>query len=215
MPSSRFLVPGDHSPVLSRSLFAIIDPFFEKTMEDSEDIVRKGAGAHGFGAEVMECRETPEPRMPQLSPFQPSGQFGYSCKVWIARELAHKYFGGTYHTWFSRELNPREPTGLSSNPLDLYRQIDEAVKRADHNHTKILHLRARLEELIDRLIGERDPSLASELRDHLRNLAMFRPQLWRIDLSLDVESRVQAGKPAWNEGFIPDLREGEFEVIVE
>jgi hypothetical protein len=153
--------------------------------------------------------------MTQLSLFQPSGQFAYSCKVWIAKELAQKYFGGTYHTWFSCQLNPPEPTGLSSNPLDLYRQIDEAVKRADHNHTKILNLRARLEELVDRLIGEEDPSLASELRDHLRNLEMFRPQLWRIDLSGVGESRVQAGKPGWNEGFIPDLREGEFQVIVE
>ena len=65
------------------------------------------------------------------------------------------------------------------------------------------------------MIGEEDPSLASELRDHLRNLEMFRPQLWRIDLSGIVESRVQGGKPGWNEGFIPDLREGEFQVIVD
>lgn len=153
--------------------------------------------------------------MTQLSQFQPSGQFGYGCKVWVARELAQKYFGGTYYTWFSRQLNPPGPTGLSSNPLDLYRQIDEAVKRGDRNHTKIMNLRAKLEELVNRLIGEKDPSLARELRNSLRNLGMFRPQLWRMDLSGVAESRVQPGEPGWDEGLIPDVREGEFQVIVE
>ena len=153
--------------------------------------------------------------MTQLSPFQPSGQFGYSCKVWIARELARKYFGGTYHVWFSRQLNPPEPTGLSSNPLELYRQIDEAVKRADRNHAKIKDLRAKLEELVNRRVGEKDSALARELRNSLRNMEMFRPQLWRIDLSGVAESRVQSGEPGWDEGLIPDMQEGEFQVIVE
>ena len=44
---------------------------------------------------------------------------------------------------------------------------------------------------------------------------MFRPQLWRLDLSKVNASRVSRGNPNWDEYRIAELGLVEFEVIVE
>jgi hypothetical protein len=82
--------------------------------------------------------------MTELSPFQSTGQVGYGCKTWIAREIEEAHFGGLHYVWFSHQLNPLPPTGLSSNPLEIYRVIDYAVKTDDFDHPKIKDLRASL-----------------------------------------------------------------------
>ena len=155
-----------------------------------------------------------------LSSFRPpGGPYGYGCKVWIAREVEQKYLGGFHYFWFSRQLNPTIQNGLSSNPLRLYSEIDEAVKKEDALHSKIKQLRAEMAWVFYTKIAPKDLQLARALRRAVRRapLDMFRPQLWRLDLSKQyfTSSRFQAGKADWDEQLIKDLQQGEFEVIVE
>ncbi|MCW5979029.1 MAG: hypothetical protein KIT09_13190 [Bryobacteraceae bacterium] len=151
-----------------------------------------------------------------FSDFQPSGEYGYGCKAWIAHELEREYLGGSYYCWFSSELNPISPTGESSNPLEIYRAVDHAVKTGDENHSKIKDLRANIIIAINLHIARRDPKLARQVRGALRRapLSMFRPQIWRIEMST-LEGRMEPGEPGWKEYLIRDLRSGEFEIIVE
>jgi hypothetical protein len=50
-----------------------------------------------------------------------------------------------------------------------------------------------------------------------RPFDMFHPQLWRLDLTkIDAARiRVDESTPGWDEQYIPDLTDGEFEVIAE
>jgi hypothetical protein len=155
--------------------------------------------------------------MTELSPFQSTGQVGYGCKTWIAREIEEAHFGGLHYVWFSHQLNPLPPTGLSSNPLEIYRVIDYAVKTDDFDHPKIKDLRASLRVAVHQSIAPNNRLLARRLKKMIRrsNIEMFRPQLWRIDLSRIAVGRARAGRFGWDERLIRDLRQGEFSVIVE
>ena len=152
-----------------------------------------------------------------LSPFQPIRRYGYGCKIWIAREIEENYFGGMYYVWFSQHLNPLPPTARSSNPLELYSVIDQAVKIGDVAEPKIKDLRANIRVAINLLVAPGNAPLARALRRAVQRapLDMFRPQLWRLDLSKLAPNRVQPGKLNWDEWLIQDVRPGEFEVIVE
>ena len=155
--------------------------------------------------------------MTELSPFQSTGQVGYGCKTWIAREIEEAHFGGLHYVWFSHQLNPLPPTGLSSNPLEIYRVIDYVVKTDDFDHPKIKDLRASLRVAVHQSIAPSNRLLARRLKKMIRrsNIEMFRPQLWRIDLSRIAVGRARAGRFGWDERLIRDLRHGEFSVIVE
>ncbi len=147
-----------------------------------------------------------------------SKRYGFSCKIWIAHQIEAQYFDGDYYVWFAGQLNPIG-NGESSNPLMLYSTIDRAVKKDDVNHPKLKDLKANLLLAVSRKIGPKDRSLARRLRrDILRApLGMYRPQLWKLDLSrVDVSRwKTTGAMPTWDEQFVTDLKEGEFEVIVE
>jgi len=148
----------------------------------------------------------------------PSSQYGYACKVWLAYQLELSEFGGIHYVWFARELNPVH-NGDSSNPLLLCREIDTAVKKGDSNHAKIKDLRANLLTVVTRKIRPASRPLARKLRRAIlaAGVDMFRPQLWRLDLSLISSSRVStAGATAgWDEQHVDNLAAGEFEIIVD
>jgi hypothetical protein len=150
-------------------------------------------------------------------PPKASKGFGFACKVWMAVEL-ERVLGDRYYTWFSRELNPIN-NGDSSNPIELYRMLDRAVKTKDWNHPKVKDLRAKLLVVIDQEISPKDVQLARKLIDEIEQsgIDMFRPQLWRIDLAKVPESRwdTTERQDAWDEQLVKDLTQGEFEVIVE
>jgi hypothetical protein len=156
--------------------------------------------------------------MPPLPKPQPSGRHGYACKVWISSTLEQRHLGGCFYVWFARELNPIR-NGDSSNPLWLYLTIDRAVKSGDANHPKIKDLRRILLGVVNRLIARQEPRVAIALRREIRRapIEMYRPQLWKIDLSRIAPGRIRTngGNPAWDEQHIDDLEPGEFEVIVE
>jgi len=147
----------------------------------------------------------------------PSTSVGFTCKIWMAYQLETLDFGARYYVWFSTELNPLL-NGDSSNPLDLYRTIDRAVKKSDINHTKLKDLKARLLWVVSHYIAPTNPSRARLLQYEILNadVKMYRPQLWRIDLSKVHPSRWnKAGaRPGWDEQFVTDLRDHEFEIIV-
>jgi hypothetical protein len=144
--------------------------------------------------------------------------YGYSCKIWLAYQLEKQYLGGTYYVWFTRELNPIE-NGDSSNPLEMYGAMDRAVKRQDENHPKVKDFRAGLITLVNRMVGRHNPAVARVLRRAILRAAieLFRPQLWRIDLERIAASRIRTDKSraGWDEQYIPDLTEQEFEIIVQ
>ncbi len=157
-----------------------------------------------------------------LGPPPKITSYGYTCKIWMACELERKFLGGKYYTWFARELNPvgdgsRPPNGESSNPILLYLALDTAVKRRDANHSKIKDLRAGLLRAISRYVPDRN--LAVTLRREIRKapLEMFHPQLWRLDLRKIDAARIKTDQSTsgWDEQYISDLTDGEFDVIAE
>jgi hypothetical protein len=64
-----------------------------------------------------------------------------------------------------------------------------------------------------------DRSLAYTLRKEIRRapIEMFRPQLWRLDLKKIDAARIKVDQSVvgWDEQYISDLADGEFEVIAE
>ena len=65
----------------------------------------------------------------------------FACKTWMSYQIESNHLGHNYYVWFSQELNPIA-NGDASNPLELYRMIDRAVKQTDVNHPKLKDLKA-------------------------------------------------------------------------
>jgi hypothetical protein len=74
-------------------------------------------------------------------------------------------------------------------------------------------------EVILRLVKPKDPSGARALRREVLSAPIegYRPQLWRIDLSKIAANRVRTDQSSsgWDEQYVADLAESEFEIIVE
>jgi hypothetical protein len=142
---------------------------------------------------------------------------GFSCQVWLAFQL-QRLLGDRYYVWFATELNPMA-NGPSSNPLKLYWMLDEAVKTNDWNNAKIKDLEANLLVVIDQRIGTCDRARAQRLIEEIAAapIEMFRPQLWRLDLSKVQSARWDKteARDNWDEQLVRDLTGDEFEVIVE
>jgi hypothetical protein len=153
-----------------------------------------------------------------FSPIPIWTPYGFACKIWVAYQLEKHYLGGLYYVWFARELNPIE-NGDSSNPLTIYETVDRAVKKRDINHPKPKDFKAGFLDVVNRLIVPRDAALARSVRREILRapVEMFRPQLWRIDLSTIPAPRIRTDRSAsgWDDQYISDLAETEFEIIVE
>jgi hypothetical protein len=148
----------------------------------------------------------------------PTSQFGFTCKTWIASQLDQIHLGGTYYVWFSTELNPMS-NGDSSIPLEIYREIDTAVKKRDANHPKLESVKRNSLLTVSRLIAPMDRARARASRREIRtaSLEMFRPQIWRIDLRKVDASRWKKDRshPGWDEQYVTDLKATEFDILVE
>lgn len=147
-----------------------------------------------------------------------TSHYGFTCKVWIASKIEEIHLGGTYYVWFATELNPIA-NDKSAIPLEIYREIDVAVKTRLLNHWKIESVKANLLLAVSRQIAPADPEKARELRLEIEtaSLDMFRPQLWRINLQMVDASRWRKDgvHPGWDEQILTDLRRSEFEIVVE
>jgi hypothetical protein len=62
-----------------------------------------------------------------LDAFRPSGVYGYTCKVWLARKIEEEFSGSRYFVWFARRLNPLQ-NPASANPIEIYRVVNQAVE---------------------------------------------------------------------------------------
>lgn len=141
-------------------------------------------------------------------------RFGYTCQVWLAIDVANRYFNQTHRTWFATSLNPLR-NGHSSNPLVLYDELDEIVQKNDFNHSRIDQLRRRLTNWIagSHLVPRDIADIVAEVA--AAPVAAFRPQLWRIDLAnIHISRLVNLGQFP-DEYQIKDLIPVEYEVIVE
>ena len=87
------------------------------------------------------------------------------------------------------------------------------------NHPKLNDLRAGLLTIVNTLVAPKAKKLARRLRVEIERapIESFRPQLWRLDLSQISSARVRTDRSAagWDEQYIPNLQEAEFESIVD
>jgi hypothetical protein len=93
------------------------------------------------------------------------------------------------------------------------------VNKRDINHPKLKDFKAGLLSVIRAMIAPKDADLARKLRREILRapIEMFRPQIWRVDLSRIAAARVRTDRsaPGWDEQYISDLDDAEFEIIVE
>ncbi len=138
---------------------------------------------------------------------------GYSCQVWLARDIADRYFAGTYRVWIATSISPPS-NGSSSNPLLIYQELDRIVLTNDYNHGRIDQLRFRLSRWVS---GSTLPpadivNLLAEIVS--APVAAFRPQLWKIDLvNIHISRLINLGQFP-DEYLVRDLISAEIQVIV-
>ncbi len=94
----------------------------------------------------------------------PSGQQGYFV-----------YFTLDFNAFY----NP-----ASSNPLEIYRELDEAIKKGDSDNTKVRTVREQLLKTAASYLARRNPAqyhyVIQQVYD--ASLERFAPQVWRIKL---------------------------------
>ena len=155
--------------------------------------------------------------MIDLTPFVPSTKVGYACQTVLADRVNDFLHKGVYHCWFATELNPMG-NGDSSNPSWLYLIIDRAVKQDDSSHSKIKDIRANLMRGAQKVLESRGrnhevPPLIKQIE--MADLKLLRPQLWKLKLETIDPKRYEGKYQYPNEALIQDLKESEFERIVE
>ena len=112
--------------------------------------------------------------------------YGYSCQAWFSLELVEDLFGtSSRRVWFSTSFNPVD-NAPSSNPVQVYLELSQAVKAKDVGSKLIRGYRASLIELINK--QETDSKLTSvQASDYRARIVAapvesFRPEVWRLDL---------------------------------
>jgi hypothetical protein len=143
-------------------------------------------------------------------------RFGYSCQTWLAVDIADRFFGGMHRPWFATVLNP-QLNGSSSNPLEIFCDLDRIIHTNDRTNSRIDQLRRRLSAWI-LYPGVKRVLSASDIVALLREIASapvpaFRPQIWKLDLSRIHSSRLISFGPFPNEYLIRDVVASEVEVV--
>ena len=152
-----------------------------------------------------------------LDAFRPSGVYGYTCKVWLARKIEEEFSGSRYFVWFARRLNPLQNPS-SANPIEIYRLVDQAVQKGDHTEPKIKDPRANIHLGIQLRLGKTNRARAEQPHGIVTRapIEMFHPQIWRLELSsIDATRWRPAEHSERDETRTEDLSRGEFEVVVE
>jgi len=139
--------------------------------------------------------------------------YGYTCQTWLSVDIADRYFGSIYRTWFSTSINP-PANGSSSNPLIIYKELDRIVQTNDFNHSRVDQLRQKLTNwIIGSSLSPMDiTNVVAEIVS--APIPAFRPQIWKINLSNIHVSRLISLGQFPDEYQIRDLVRPEIEVIV-
>jgi hypothetical protein len=149
--------------------------------------------------------------MPMTSEYLNS-KYGFSCQTWLMKQIADDYFSNKYRIWFATCINPMA-NGSSSNPLIIYKELDEIVSRNDYNHSRINQLRSRLTNWIKG--SYLNPRLKQQIISEILSapVTAFRPQLWRINLeNIQINRIINIGQFP-NEYLLVDAEFPEVEVL--
>lgn len=153
--------------------------------------------------------------------------YSTNCKLKLV--VQEKYFHDVHYVWcsesFDSESLPKYSHGRlvppSSNPLDIYKQLRDDVKRGDLHSPKISAQRASFIKIAmqKETAGQITNDQAKEIAWYAENapIDMFSPLVYLIPRH-NVDSRLElvpADKRAGigNEYILQDLRRCEFEVI--
>lgn len=155
--------------------------------------------------------------------------FLYSTNVFLKLHIQDTYRNGVHYAWCSESFDSgtlsKHSSGYyvppSSNPLDIYRQLADDIRRQDKHSSKISEQRAGIVSRANR--WARNGEISDDDKKDIIYLAkhgafeVWRPQLYVVSRSL-VQSRitlVPADKRAGigNEWIISDLRRTEFDIL--
>jgi hypothetical protein len=158
-----------------------------------------------------------------------SGQLLYSTNVFLKLLIQERYRNDVHYVWCSEHFDSKKLSAYSSgslvppssNPADIYRELQRDVQGMDSHSAKIAAQKAMFTSLA--LEWERRGEISSTHRDEIINWVThasfdyWRPLLYVIPRA-PIETRLQpvpAHKRAgWgNEYIIPDLKRSEFDVI--
>jgi hypothetical protein len=140
-------------------------------------------------------------------------EFGYSCQPWLSIDIADRYFSSVYRAWFATSINP-QLNGGSSNPLTLFRELDQIVHSNDFNHSRVDQLKSRLSRWIagSTLASQDVANLLSEIA--AAPMPALRPCLWKLNLqNIHVSRLISLGQYP-DEYQVRDLIKSEIEVLV-
>jgi hypothetical protein len=154
----------------------------------------------------------------------------YSTNTKLANLLSKEYYRGIHYVWCSPVFDPSELSPLdplykippSSSPLDIYKTLKNDVYKKDHHSSKIDANKVGLKKgatfaLQKGIIDNFELATITELID-LADFELFNPILYIIPISL-VQNKleevptVERANPFGKEYRIPNLKDGEFEVI--
>lgn len=137
--------------------------------------------------------------------------------AWI---LNHYFYGGVHFNWLAAEFYPFRSNPNSSNPYVIYGLLYAIWKDDDPHDLFLKDLRKALQKGVDTAEknGVLEPGRAERLRilcDHLAP-RFFYPVLYRCDIGEIPPSRrivAASGLRGSREYLVPDLREGEFDLL--
>jgi hypothetical protein len=158
-----------------------------------------------------------------------SGPLVYSTNVFLKLLIQEKYRNDVHYVWCSEHFDSRTLSAYSSgslippssNPADIYRELQRDVQGLDSHSAKIAAQRAVFISLA--IEWEQRGEISSNDKDDIiwmannGSFAMWRPLVYVIPRA-PVEIRLQLvpvnQRAGWgNEYIIPDLKRAEFDVI--
>ena len=158
--------------------------------------------------------------------------FLYSTNVYLKYWIQKNYANDVHYVWCSEEFDSRHlgtyalgaPVAPTSNPAEIYRDLDTAVKRGDLHCTKIKDQRALFNKraLVWKRSGIITPAQHADLLYQIKiaDLRMWRPVIYIIPRALvEPTGRMQAvaahqrAHPMGPEFQVTDLKGDEFDLI--
>ena len=153
----------------------------------------------------------------------------YSTNVFLKLLIQQQFRGDVHYVWCSESFDsttlPRYSVGSlvapSSDPANIYRELNEAVRRSDRHCHKIIEQKLSLTKLA--VDWEAAGEIRTDERDEIvyrvdnATFAEWRPLIYIIPRAL-VQPRIQVVPAARRaslgpEYIIPDLQRSEFDVI--
>jgi len=150
------------------------------------------------------------------------GNYYYGTKSTIDWIFGHYFYDKTHYTWLADCFYPYgQSNPKSSNPLLIYQDLYQPWKDNDEFDKFLAGNRLNLVKGV--MSKERDRIVSAEQGEALRELCntvcttFFYPIVYRVEISrIPVHRRQRAGSAAHgsSEYLIPDLTEGEFDVML-